>query len=629
MEGETEMKLITIHGQRIIVPKGARKHVLNMMHISHQGQEKTKEMAKELFWWPAMNEDIKQMVERCESCKTHLPSNSREPIEEMELSFAPMSHVAADLCSINGTTWLVMVDRFSGWPFAAPLKSQTTEEVAKKLETWFNVFGNPTSLRADNGPCFRDTFDTFLSTKAIIRTASSPYNSQSNGLCEAAVGVVKALMKKKDPKEDPEAVLGAFRNTPRQDGISPAQLFLGRRMKDNVPRLRSQLIPESGLFEAGRNKRDAAKETKDASINKRAKTLEPLNVGDKVTVQSHLTQLWDRKATVQQITASGHSYILKDEQGREFQRNRFLLRRDFKDETADNLDVDFKGQESADESDDYWESYEDEEGYETVKPRRSARILARANAVRPSFPSTSHLNTSTPPPPPPPSPAATWDTDLRCPPSRTPRTLPSPSPTTRTSAVVFTSWKYTMPPSAAPSSSSSSLPSSSAAVSWHTGGAPGTREEQWQHSTTDSPRADTTAHLSACRPTDPISAAPSSPTRRAAPSPSRCQRSLQRCFPTGTLSHSDRRTTRWTPRSLSASTTGASARSSGRTRRSSERQDRHTAPTDPPTRASWFSQAIDVVVDVRRQRGTKLVQQGFHSGIHEEPITSQDRYLNY
>ena len=67
---------------------------------------------------------------------------------------------------------------------------------------------------------------------------SAPYNPNSNGLAESAVKNVKFLLAKcADTDEDPHRALYEWRNIPRTDGYSPAQLLFGRQQYTYVPTL--------------------------------------------------------------------------------------------------------------------------------------------------------------------------------------------------------------------------------------------------------------------------------------------------------------------------------------------------------------------------------------------------------
>ena len=66
----------------------------------------------------------------------------------------------------------------------------------------------------------------------IKHTTPSPYHPQANGQAERTVQTVKRLLVK---AKDPYKALLDYRNSPLDTGFSPAQLFLGRRLKTTLP----------------------------------------------------------------------------------------------------------------------------------------------------------------------------------------------------------------------------------------------------------------------------------------------------------------------------------------------------------------------------------------------------------
>ena len=104
--------------------------------------------------------------------------------------------------------------------------------VIKTLSTWFNLFGWPSSIRSDGGPQFRGEFSRFCASHAIRHEVSTPYNPKSNGLAEAGVKSVKnILLKCAVTSSNADFVLYEWRNVPRADGYSPAQLMFGRAQR--------------------------------------------------------------------------------------------------------------------------------------------------------------------------------------------------------------------------------------------------------------------------------------------------------------------------------------------------------------------------------------------------------------
>ena len=108
----------------------------------------------------------------------------------------------------------------------------------KVLDKIFEFFGPPRILQADNGPSFRKCFNEWLESRGILRQTSSAYNSQSNGLCERAVGRCKDILKKCNVnKEDWRAAMSEMRLTPSHalGGACPAQVFHRRMPRRMLP----------------------------------------------------------------------------------------------------------------------------------------------------------------------------------------------------------------------------------------------------------------------------------------------------------------------------------------------------------------------------------------------------------
>jgi hypothetical protein len=57
-----------------VIPSGSlRVDVLDMIHsapwAAHIGRRKTLYIAKEMLWWPRMQEDIDHYIKHCDSCQ--------------------------------------------------------------------------------------------------------------------------------------------------------------------------------------------------------------------------------------------------------------------------------------------------------------------------------------------------------------------------------------------------------------------------------------------------------------------------------------------------------------------------------------------------------------------------------
>ncbi len=304
---DEESNLLVLDSNRVIVPPTARRLILQKLHLPHQGQTKTKKLAQQNYYWPGMTSDIKNVIDSCESCQELRPSKQKEPIAETTEANFPMEHVAADLFDLSGKQYLVLVCRFSGFPFVKLMRgSVTTSSVTSALSAWFNEWGWPASIRTDGGPQFRKSFTEFCEEHSVLHETSSPHNPRSNGLAESAVKNMKFLLKKTiERKEDFEAALLEWRNVPREDGVSPAQLFLGRRQRTQLPQV--DLYTDSDVVELAVSRKEAL-ERKRAAHDVNALLSKPLKVGQLVRLKDPLSGKWDDEGVVKKVHKSGKSY---------------------------------------------------------------------------------------------------------------------------------------------------------------------------------------------------------------------------------------------------------------------------------------------------------------------------------
>ena len=199
------------------------------------------------------------------------------------------------------------------------MKKMTTEDVWKRFECLFDLYGFPTEIRTDGGPQFRAKLGEKCHSNGIRHVTSSPYFPSSNGLAEAAVRSVKSMLKKVGTKGI-SAAMRQFRATPRAEGPAPAEMFYGRPFRNSVPRIIKPVDfdPEAKL--ARTLERDAKAE------NVPRKELTKLKDGCKVRIQHPSSKRWDETGKVLRQRTNGRSYVIQTENGKEIRRNRRFLR---------------------------------------------------------------------------------------------------------------------------------------------------------------------------------------------------------------------------------------------------------------------------------------------------------------
>ena len=323
---------LVLIGPRVVVPSAQRRGVLARLHDAHCGVEATKRRARQTVWWLGINSDITSTVKACSPCQTLQPSQQQEPMMPEEAPELPFESVSADFFSTAGKSFLVYVDRLSGWPVVAQCGSDTTTTATIAFfRRFFRDLGVPVRLRSDGGPQFASReFADFLRRWGVRQEMSSPHYPQSNGHAEAAVKAVKHLIMKVAPtgtlNEDFDRGLLELRNTPRHDGRSPAQVLYGRPLRSLVP-AHSASFASKWQVKTEVCERRAAARSKDVKLryDSHAKPLPPLQLGDHVRIQDPVTKRWDKVATVMGVGKS-RDYLVRTTSGRVLWRNRrFLL----------------------------------------------------------------------------------------------------------------------------------------------------------------------------------------------------------------------------------------------------------------------------------------------------------------
>ena len=198
-----------------------------------------------------------------------------------------MNELGSDLYDAIGKSWLVLVDRYSGYTWNAQLRDKCTSSVTAQLQSWFTEYGWPNTIRTDGGPAYRNEFSNFCSNNGIKHELCSAYNPESNGLAEAGVKNMKALVERcKEREENLEEAIAAWRNMARNE------LFYGRKLRQTLP-----MLPITGWTDQDVSSRDTT-HTKQAELRDRnTANFKQLKPGQRVLVQHHVSKDWTIRGT--------------------------------------------------------------------------------------------------------------------------------------------------------------------------------------------------------------------------------------------------------------------------------------------------------------------------------------------
>lgn len=324
---------------RLVIPRTCRQNVLKTLHSAHQGTDSIARRARETVYWPGLNRDITQICYSCKLCLENAPSLQKEHMIVSPPCEYPFQQVASDLFQKNGYQYLVYVDRYSGWIELEHFKTApTSNNIITAFRKWFHRFGIPEELSLDGGPNMISQEVLAFFRKWGIRTRqSSAYYPKSNGRAEAAVKTMKRIINGNIGPQGSihnDRIMRAllqYRNTPLKNiNKSPAQILLGRQLRDGIPqqpekyRINPQWTIISRLREKGMA--DEKIRSKKYHDSHGVKTYDPITTGQQVACQNTRNKKWDRTGIV--IEQRPHrQYIIKlNGSGRISLRNRMHLK---------------------------------------------------------------------------------------------------------------------------------------------------------------------------------------------------------------------------------------------------------------------------------------------------------------
>ena len=224
--------------------EGERLAVVQRCHaLAHAGAAGMVRMLRdEGHDWRGMHVMCAHVARLCSRCRAVNPA--RPAVHQLTsiLSTVPFDHVSVDLCgplpvSNEGYLYvLVVVDVATRYVVLRPLRSKTALEAAETLATVITEYGAPRIIQSDNGREFRNQVVRALAVVCgMDHRFVQPYHPRANGLSEAAVKVVKALLFKllQDDFERWHSRLHAVQyalnnRVMLRTGMKPFTLFFGR-----------------------------------------------------------------------------------------------------------------------------------------------------------------------------------------------------------------------------------------------------------------------------------------------------------------------------------------------------------------------------------------------------------------
>lgn len=154
---------------------------------NHRGITETYNKLKQIYYWPNMQKDIQNFINKCNICLT--TKYERNPIQipniQTPTADKPFEKLHIDLLSLEQTKILTIIDSFSKFAVAYVIKDKNAITVLNKLIKYFTHFTTPKEITSDNGLEFNNkTIQNYLALRHIDIHYISIDNPKSNGIVE-------------------------------------------------------------------------------------------------------------------------------------------------------------------------------------------------------------------------------------------------------------------------------------------------------------------------------------------------------------------------------------------------------------------------------------------------------------
>ena len=245
---------ILLMDKKAVIPRSALPSLLYALHDApisgHLGKSRTLKHIKARFWWPGLCSDVVMYVKSCIACQERKGNINKiwAPLKPSEPTDHPWERLAMDVLALppchGYSAVLVVVDYFSKWVEAFPLRDKSASSVAKILHSQiFMRYGPPIYLHSDRGREFiASSVHELTRLCSIFQTHTPAYAPRADGQVERQIRTLSDMLSKYATEKGQwfpflDMCLCAIRTSVHETiGFSPFEVLFGRK-----PRLVSDL----------------------------------------------------------------------------------------------------------------------------------------------------------------------------------------------------------------------------------------------------------------------------------------------------------------------------------------------------------------------------------------------------
>ena len=103
-------------GHRVVILKSLTEVILTELYQAHPGMKHMKALARSYVWWPGMDNDIENAVNKCQVCQKYQRMPTLAPLHPCENPSKPWIRLHIDYAgSVMNKMFLIIVDTYSKW----------------------------------------------------------------------------------------------------------------------------------------------------------------------------------------------------------------------------------------------------------------------------------------------------------------------------------------------------------------------------------------------------------------------------------------------------------------------------------------------------------------------------------
>lgn len=191
IENIYKSKDLLMFQEQFIIPRKLRILVMDSAHKGHPGKNTMIRTISRFLWWPNLAKDVEKYVKCCVSCTLMRRPEPPEPITSTLMPSEPWKSIAIDFFSAPlelKSKILVIKDYYSRYMVTKLIGSENSKETTEALDSVFDIFGKPSSIKSDNGPPFQsESFKIWCNKKGINHIRTTPLSPRQNGMVERAM----------------------------------------------------------------------------------------------------------------------------------------------------------------------------------------------------------------------------------------------------------------------------------------------------------------------------------------------------------------------------------------------------------------------------------------------------------